>query len=79
MLQDDEKPFLQGWAIEDQSRIRQNMAQLDHESDVYRNYVKKFSDQESQIEQLRAEIVKLTADETKERKSLDEYLMGLDL
>jgi hypothetical protein len=32
---------------EDQNRIRQNMAQLDRTSDVYKNYVKKFSDQES--------------------------------
>ena len=31
---------------EDQARIRQNMAQLDRNSDVYKNYVKKFSDQE---------------------------------
>ncbi len=39
---------------EDQTRIRQNMAQLDRNSDVYKNYVKKFSDQESEIETLRA-------------------------
>ncbi len=39
---------------EDQSRIRQNMSQLDRNSDVYKNYVKKFSDQETEIENLRA-------------------------
>jgi hypothetical protein len=64
---------------EDQSRIRQNMAQLDHQTDIYRNYVKKFGDQESQIEQLRADIAKVVADGTNQRKSLDDYLLGLDL
>jgi hypothetical protein len=64
---------------EDQSRIRQNMAQLDRQIDIYRRYVKKLSDQESQIEQLRAEIVQLSAEETNQRKSLDDYLLGLDL
>ncbi len=64
---------------EDQSRIRQNMAQLDRNSDVYKNYVKKFSDQESEIEKLRAQIAELVDQEAGMRKSLDEYLMGLDL
>jgi hypothetical protein len=64
---------------EDQARIRQNMAQLDRQSDVYKSYVKKFSDQEAEIEKLRGQIAELTAKETSLRQSLDEYLMGLDL
>jgi hypothetical protein len=64
---------------EDQTRIRQNMAQLDHNSDVYKNYVKKFSDQESEIEKTRSQIASLTDQESGMRKSLDEYMMGLDL
>jgi hypothetical protein len=64
---------------DDQSRIRANMPQLDRNSDVYKNYVKKFSDQEAEIEKLRGEIVELTAKETEMRKALDEYLTGLDL
>ncbi len=64
---------------EDQARIRQNMAQLDRQSDVYKSYVKKFSDQETEIEKLRGQIAELMAQETGLRKSLDEYLMGLDL
>ena len=55
------------------------MAQLDRNSDVYRNYVKKFSDQETEIEKLRGQIASLTDQETGLRKALDEYLMGLDL
>lgn len=64
---------------EDQNRIRQNMAQLDHNSDVYKNYVKKFSDQESEIEKARGEIAALAAEEASMHKSLDEYMTSLDL
>ena len=67
-------------AIEqEQSRIRQNMDKLDRASDLYKRYVKKFTDQEDEIEKLRGEIKELTAQETQLRKSLDEYLIGLDL
>jgi hypothetical protein len=68
-----------GQISEDQNRIRQNMAQLDHNSDVYKNYVKKFSDQESEIEKARSQIAALNDQETGMRKSLDEYMMGLDI
>ena len=65
---------------EDQARIRQNMAQLDRNSDIYKSYVKKFSDQEAEIEKLRDQIAELTATgDRAAEKSLDEYLMGLDL
>ena len=67
-------------AIEkDQSRIRQNMGRLDRTSDVYKRYVKKFSDQETEIENLRGRIAELSNKEAGLRKSLDEYMMGLDL
>jgi hypothetical protein len=64
---------------DDQSRIRQNMAQLDHASDIYKTYVKKFSDQEQEIEKLRGQIQELNGQENDLRKKLDDYLMGLDL
>ena len=64
---------------EDQSRIRQNMAQLDHASDIYKTYVKKFSDQEQEIDKLRGQIQELTGQENDLHKKLDDYLMGLDL
>jgi hypothetical protein len=64
---------------EDQTRIRANMTQLDRNSDVYKNYVKKFSDQESEIEKLRAQIATLADEETGMRKALDEYMLALDL
>jgi chromosome segregation ATPase len=64
---------------EDQARIRQNMAQLDRNTDVYKNYVKKLSEQETEIEKLRGQIAKLNDESTRLRKALDDYLLGLDL
>ncbi len=49
---------------EDQNRIRQNMAQLDRTSDLYKSYVKKFTEQEEEIDKLSAEIAELTEQET---------------
>lgn len=67
-------------AIEqDQARISRNMGQLDRQSDVYRSYVKKFSDQEGEIEKLRGQISELQSREQSLRKALDDYLIGLDL
>ena len=41
---------------EDQGRIRDNMQRLDQGSDLYKRYVKKLSDQEDEVERVRAEI-----------------------
>jgi hypothetical protein len=64
---------------QEQTRIRQNMAQLDRNTDLYNRYVKKFGEQEDQVEALRQQIRKLTVDETNLRKALDDYLIGLTL
>ena len=64
---------------QEQARIRQNMAQLDRASDLYSRYVKKFAEQEDQVESLRKQILSLQNEETSARKGLDDYLLGLDL
>ncbi|MEX2120659.1 MAG: hypothetical protein WD847_13785 [Pirellulales bacterium] len=64
---------------QEQARIRENMAQLDRQSDLYNRYVKKFASQEDQVEQLRGQIADTQQQLTSKRKSLDEYLLGLDL
>ncbi len=64
---------------QEQDRIRQNMAQLDHATDLYKRYVKKFGEQEDEVEKLRGEIKKLIDEEAKLRQSLDTYLIGLEL
>ncbi|MFZ5830421.1 MAG: hypothetical protein ACOY3P_10050 [Planctomycetota bacterium] len=63
----------------DQARIRQNMAQLDRTSEVYKNYVRKFSDQELQIEKLREQIDELKKQQSQLKTELDEHLMGLEI
>ena len=55
------------------------MAVLDHAAEQYKDYVKEFGEQEKQLKDLRAQIQQLQADEAAARKSLDDYLMGLDL
>jgi hypothetical protein len=64
---------------EDQDRVRQNMDRLDRTSELYKRYVKKFTDQEEEVSKLNEQIASLAEQEAAQRKSLDEYLMGLDL
>jgi len=64
---------------QEQQRIRQNMGQLDRNSELYRRYVQKFGEQESSIEKMRGEIEKLTAQENKLRDELGQYLSNLTL
>jgi hypothetical protein len=55
------------------------MAQLDRNTDVYQRYVKKFGEQEDEVERLRGEIRRLEAEEAKARQALDAYLISLTL
>ena len=64
---------------EEQGRIRENMGRLDHGTDLYKRYVKKFSDQEDEIEKLRGQIKELREQETQLRNNLAEYLIGLNI
>lgn len=63
----------------EQGRIRQNMAQLPKDSDLFNRYVKKFLEQEDAVEKLRGEVQGAIAEEQKLQKSLNEYLTSLDL
>ena len=63
----------------EQSRIRQNIAAIDKTSDLYTRYIKKFTQQEEQIEELRPQIKELQADETEKRRALEEYLLELNV
>ena len=63
----------------EQKRIRDNMAQLPKESDLFRRYVTKFTAQEDQVEGLRGQVTSTIEEEQKLRKGLDDYLIGLEL
>lgn len=63
----------------EQTRIRQNMERLDRTGELYQRYVKKFSDQEDQVEKIGPQAGQLRDEIAKLRKGLEEYLLGLDL
>jgi len=46
--------------VEEQSRLRANLSAVPKESEAYKRYVKKFDEQETEIEQRRAKIKELT-------------------
>lgn len=64
---------------QEQDRIRKNMQSVAKNSDLYNRYVKKFTDQEDQIEKHRDAIRELVAQITKSQQALDEYLKGLKI
>jgi hypothetical protein len=64
---------------QEQERIRQNMQSIDRNTDLYNRYVKKFTDQEDQIESLRDDARELEQQIAETQRSLDEYLSKLDL
>jgi hypothetical protein len=64
---------------QEQDRIRKNMQSIGKNSDLYNRYVKKFTDQEDQIEKHRDAILELVGQYTKAQKALDEYLKELKI
>lgn len=64
---------------QEQARIRQNMQQLDRNSDLYARYVKKFSEQEDQVERLRKQVNELQADILAKKKDLDTFVLALEV
>jgi hypothetical protein len=64
---------------EEQQPIRRNMERLAHQADLYTRYVQKLDTQETEIEQLRQKIERLTATETQQREALQTYLLNLEL
>ncbi len=63
----------------EQKRVRENMSQLPKDSDLFRRYVTKFTEQEDQIDALRKQTTTTIDEETRLKKSLDEFLAGLNL
>jgi hypothetical protein len=63
----------------EQERIRKNMEQLDHNSELYQMYVKKLTDQEKEFEQLQGEIKEIQAKEDTQQKDLDQFILNLNV
>jgi hypothetical protein len=64
---------------QEQERMRKNMQSIDRNTDLYNRYVKKFNEQEDQVERFREEIRTLEQRITAEQQALDEYLSRLEL
>ncbi len=64
---------------QDQDRLRKNLKELPPTSEAYKRYVKKFDDQETEIEQLQEKVKKLQGSEFQQRKEFEDYLAGLNV
>jgi hypothetical protein len=63
----------------DQNRMRQNLAQVPPSSEAYKKYVKKFDEQEEQIDALRKKIAQLDDKRDVAQQQLDSYLASLEV
>jgi hypothetical protein len=64
---------------QDQNRMRQNMARLPQTSEAYKRYLKKFDEQESEIEQLQARITKLRETVEAQQRDFEAFLLNLNV
>ncbi|MEX2316546.1 MAG: hypothetical protein WD669_05300 [Pirellulales bacterium] len=64
---------------QEQNRIRQNMQSIDRNTDLYNRYVKKFTDQEDQVERFRGEARELDQQIVRAQRALDDYLTNMEL
>ncbi len=69
---DDEQAALKEIA-DDQDRIRKNIERAPKESETFKRYLKKFDDQETEIEKRQARIKELKAELAKQEKALKDY------
>lgn len=58
---------------DDQERIRKNIERAPKESDTFKRYLKKFDDQETEIEKRQARLKELRAELAKQEKALKDY------
>ena len=65
--------------VQDQERMRANMGRVPPASQAYKRYLKKFDDQETEIEECRAKVVKLQEAAEKQRKVVEDYVVSLDI
>jgi hypothetical protein len=68
-----------GAIAEEQERIRQNMAQLEKNTELYARYVKKFGEQEDQIEKLRARTNELAQQIAQAQQAINEFIANLSV
>jgi hypothetical protein len=65
--------------VQDQGRLRANLKEMPPTAQAYKRYLKKFDDQETEIEQLRDTIKTLQNTEHQQKIALDAYLANLSV
>ena len=63
----------------DQDRLRKNLKEMPPEAAAYKRYLKKFDDQETEIERLQKLIKELQDSEHAERKAFEAYISNLNV
>jgi hypothetical protein len=63
----------------DQDRLRKNLKEMPPEAAAYKRYLKKFDDQETEIERLQKLIKELQDSEHAERKAFENYISNLNV
>jgi flagellin-like hook-associated protein FlgL len=64
---------------QDQDRLRKNIKELPPEAAAYKRYLKKFDDQETEIEKIQAEQKQLQETEHAQRNAYDSFLANLNV
>jgi hypothetical protein len=64
---------------DDQERLRKNLREMPEKATAYPKYLAKFDAQETEIDKLTERLKSLRVEESKLRKELDAFLLGLDL
>jgi len=64
---------------DDQARLRANLKEVPPSSDAYKRYVKKFDEQETEIELLQGAIKKLQEQEQKQQKDYEKFVVELNV
>jgi hypothetical protein len=65
--------------LDDQARLRANMERVPKDSDAYKRYLKKFDEQETEIEKLQDAIKNLQATEHEQHQAYEDYLSNLSV
>jgi hypothetical protein len=65
--------------VDDQARLRANLERVPPTSEAYKRYLKKFDEQETEIEKLQGTIKRLRALEHRQRKAYEDYLADLNV
>ncbi len=64
---------------QEQARIRQNLPQLERNSDLYTRYIKKLSGQEDEMERLRKQLAELHDKEASQCQALEQFVLNLNV